>query len=90
MSKIIIRYMVTLASEDGETSFCRELQTESIAAVLPCKSKLVLKLTGQWDGFLLFIYVLSPSQYLFPKSSFADQAKFQLMRLFLAPTARRS
>lgn len=50
VSKIIIGYTVTLASKDGEASFCRELQTESITGVLPCRSKLAPEMTGQQDG----------------------------------------
>jgi len=50
LSKIITRHTITLASEDEEASLCRELQTESIASVLPCKSELLLEPTGQRDG----------------------------------------
>lgn len=50
MSKIIIGYTVTPGSENGEPSFCSEMETEDFAGMLPCKPELVLELTGQWDG----------------------------------------
>lgn len=50
VSKIITTYTVTLGSENGEASFHKEPQTESIAGMLPCRSELVLELTGQRDG----------------------------------------
>lgn len=57
VSKIITRYVVTVASGVGEASFRREPQRESIAGALPCRSQVVLELTGQQGGVFSCVFM---------------------------------
>lgn len=79
MSRIMLRYTANAASEDTETSFCREPQTENTAGLLPCRSKLALQLTGQQDGVSSLCLKSIPKMVLstcFPRDPLLIQQSF--------------